>query len=84
MVLGKYSSGTAGSRITVEVGGNGVGVVVGVVVAVGEDVGVFWTNWNGVMVGFASTTDWFCTVQAATVKIRQNDSSFFLLIGFIT
>ena len=46
------------------------------------DVGVFWVSRNGVKVGLTPSTDWFCGVQAATIKIRQKDSSIFLGIGF--
>ena len=63
------------------VGGIGVGVVVGV--TVGKDVGVFWAGWKGVGVASTSTTGGVCGTQAATVKIRPRDSSFFLNMDFI-
>ena len=58
------------------VGGTGVGVDVGV--AVGGDVGVFWTGWKGVRVGSISIAGWVRGVQAAMLITRQRYRNFFL------
>jgi len=86
MVYGKYFSGTAGSVVGVGVGGTGVGVMVGVTgvdVEVGAGTGVLVAGWSGVRVGSISTAGWLCGVQAATVTIKEKNSSVILRMGSI-
>ena len=56
----------------------GIGVEVGTGVSVDSNVGVFWTGWKGMRVGFASITGWVRGVQAAIVITRQRYRNFFL------
>ena len=70
----------AGSGIAVAVGGTGIGVDVGV--AVGGDVGVFWTGWKGVRVGSISIAGWVRGVQAAMIITKQRYRNFFLNMDY--